>query len=297
MSEARGLPLPAPPLPAPTDASAPSSSSRMSHLGKRVLSTVILVPIFVWILLGGPAWVFALVIVGVSMLANWEFTRMFQRAGVPVLREAGLLWGGLVTLAFVRSDRAGAAFAVVVLGLLAASLDRGNAGPERWQRVAVTLLGICYVNWLLGHAISLRALPDGVHWILLLVWVTWIGETAAYLVGSLAGRHKLAPGISPGKTVEGAIAQLVASVLAALVAGGWLFPGLQLRDAVAVGILLGVLGQVGDLVESALKRSVGVKDAGNVIPGHGGILDRIDGLLFNVPVLFYYVTYGRTWSA
>jgi phosphatidate cytidylyltransferase len=297
MSEARGLPLPAPPLPAPTDAPAPSSSSRMSHLGKRVLSTVILVPIFVWILLGGPAWVFALVIVGVSMLANWEFTRMFQRADVPVLREAGLLWGGLVTLAFVRSDRAGAAFAVVVLGLLAASLDRGSAGPERWQRVAVTLLGICYVNWLLGHAISLRALPDGVHWILLLVWVTWIGETAAYLVGSLAGRHKLVPGISPGKTVEGAIAQLVASVLAALVAGGWLFPGLQLRDAVAVGILLGVLGQVGDLVESALKRSVGAKDAGNVIPGHGGILDRIDGLLFNVPALFYYVTYGRAWSA
>jgi phosphatidate cytidylyltransferase len=186
---------------------------------------------------------------------------------------------------------------VVVLGLLAASLDRGSAGPERWQRVAVTLLGVCYVNWLLGHAISLRALPDGVQWILLLVWVTWIGETAAYLVGSLAGRHKLVPGISPGKTVEGAVAQLVASVLAALTAGGWLFPGLQLRDAVAVGILLGVLGQVGDLVESALKRSVGVKDAGNVIPGHGGILDRIDGLLFNVPVLFYYVTYGRTWSA
>jgi phosphatidate cytidylyltransferase len=269
----------------------------MSRLGKRVLSTVVLVPIFVWILLGGPAWVFALVIVGVSMLANWEFTRMFQRAGVPVLREAGLLWGGLVTLAFVRSDRASAAFAVVVLGLLAASLDRGGAGPERWQRVAVTLLGVCYVNWLLGHAISLRALPDGVHWILLLVWVTWIGETAAYLVGSLAGRHKLAPGISPGKTVEGAVAQLVASVLAALAAGGWLFPGLHVRDALAVGILLGVLGQLGDLVESALKRSVGVKDAGNVIPGHGGMLDRIDGLLFNVPVLFYYVTYGRAWSA
>jgi len=269
----------------------------MTELGKRVLSTIVLLPVFVWIVVGGPAWLFALMIVGAAMLANWEFTRMFQKAGVPVLREAGLLWGGLVTLAFVRPDRAGAAFAVVVLGLLAASLDRGGAGPERWQRVAVTLLGVCYVNWLLGHAISLRALPDGVHWILLLVWVTWVGETAAYVVGSLAGRHKLAPGISPGKTVEGAVAQLAASVLAALTAGGWVFPGLHLRDALAVGILLGVLGQVGDLVESALKRSVGTKDAGSVIPGHGGILDRIDCLLFNVPVLFYYVTYGRAWSA
>jgi phosphatidate cytidylyltransferase len=289
MSEARGMPLPAP-IDAPTP-------SRMSELGKRVLSTIVLLPVFLWVVVGGPAWLFALMIVAVAMLANWEFTRMFQRAGVPVLREAGLLWGGLVTLAFVRFDRAGAALAVVVLGLLAASLDKGGAGPERWQRVAVTLLGVCYVNWLLGHAISLRALPDGVHWILLLVWVTWIGETAAYVVGSLAGRHKLAPGISPGKTLEGAIAQLAASLLAALTAAGWIFPGLQLRDAFVVGILLGVLGQVGDLVESALKRSVGTKDAGNVIPGHGGILDRIDGLLFNVPVLFYYVMYGRAWSA
>jgi phosphatidate cytidylyltransferase len=298
MSEARGMPLPAQPAqPAQIDAPTSSSSSRMSQLGKRVLSTIVLVPIFLWIVVGGPAWLFALMIVAVSMLANWEFTRMFQRAGVPVLREAGLLWGGLVTLAFVRPDRAGAAFAVVVLGLLAASLDKGGAGPERWQRVAVTLLGVCYVNWLLGHAITLRALPDGVHWILLLVWVTWVGETAAYVVGSLAGRHKLVPGISPGKTVEGAVAQLVASLLAALAAVGWIVPGLQLRDAIAVGILLGVLGQVGDLVESAIKRSVGTKDAGSVIPGHGGILDRIDGLLFNVPVLLYYVTYGRAWSA
>jgi phosphatidate cytidylyltransferase len=269
----------------------------MTELGKRVLSTIVLLPVFVWIVVGGPAWLFALMIVGVAMLANWEFTRMFQSAGVPVLREAGLLWGGLVTLAFVRHDRAGAAFAVVLVGLLAASLDGGVGGPARWQRVAVTLLGVCYVNWLLGHAISLRALPDGVHWVLLLVWVTWIGETAAYAVGSLVGRHKLAPGISPGKTVEGAVAQLAASLLAALTAGGWLFPGLRVRDAVAVGVLLGVLGQVGDLVESALKRSVGTKDTGNVIPGHGGILDRIDGLLFNAPVLFYYVTYGRAWSA
>ena len=289
MSEARGVPLQA-----PVDAPTPS---RMIELGKRVLSTIVLVPIFVWILIGGPAWLFTLMIVGVGMLANWEFTRMFQRAGVPVLREAGLVWGGRVTLAVVRPDRAGAAFAVVVLGLLAASLDRGGADPSRWQRVAATLLGVCYVNWLLGHAISLRALPDGGYWVLLLVWVTWIGETAAYTVGSLVGRHKLAPGISPGKTIEGAVAQFAASLLAALTAGGWLFPGLRLGDAVAVGVLLGVLGQVGDLVESALKRSVGAKDTGHVIPGHGGILDRIDGLLFNAPVLLYYVTYGRAWSA
>src|SRR3990170_1139373 len=148
MSEARGVPLPTP-MDAPTP-------SRMTELGKRVLSTVVLLPIFIWIVVGGPGWLFTVMIVGVGMIANWEFTRMFKRAGVPVLREAGLLWGGLVTLAFVRPDGAGAVFAVVVLGLLAASLDRGGADPARWQRVAVTLLGVCYVNWLLGHA---RLLP------------------------------------------------------------------------------------------------------------------------------------------
>ena len=289
MSEVHGVPLSA-----RVDAPA---ASRGGELARRVLSTAVLLPVFVWILIAAPGWVFTAMIVGVGMLANWEFARMFERAGVPVLRDAGIVWGALVTLAFVRPDRTGAAFAVVVIGLLVASLDRGPAGPARWQRVAITLLGVCYVNWLLGHTISLRALPDGVHWVLLLVWVTWLGETAAYGVGSLIGRHKLAPGISPGKTVEGAVAQLVVSVVAALAAPGWLFPGLSFRDALVVGILLGIVGQVGDLVESALKRSVGTKDTGHVIPGHGGILDRIDSLLFNAPALFYYVTYGRAWHA
>jgi len=289
MSEVRGVPLSA-----PVEA---TSTSRAGEFARRVLSTAVLLPVFIWVLVAAPAWVFIAMIVGVGMLANWEFTRMFERAGVPVLRDAGLLWGALVTLAFVRPDRSGAALAIVVIGLLVASLDRGPAAPARWQRVAITLLGVCYVNWLLGHTILLRALPDGVHWILLLVWVTWLGETAAYAVGSLIGRHRLAPAISPGKSIEGAVAQLVVSIVAAITAPGWLFPGLRFQDALVVGILLGVLGQIGDLVESALKRSVGTKDTGQVIPGHGGVLDRIDSLLFNAPALFYYVTYGRAWHA
>ena len=289
MSEARGVPMPA-----PMEA---DRGSRLAELARRGFSIAVLLPLFVWVLVAGPPWLFTVLVVAVGLLANWEFSRMFARAGVPVLRDAGLVWGGLVTLAFVRPERAGAAFALVVVGLLVTSLDSRAAGPTRWQRVAVTLLGVCYVNWLLGHVLWLRALPEGLHWILLLVWITWVGETAAYVVGTLLGRHKLAPVISPGKTVEGALAQFVASVLAALTAGGWLFPGLALRDALVVGVLLGVLGQVGDLAESALKRSVGTKDTGQVIPGHGGILDRIDGLLFNAPALFYYVTYGRALHA
>jgi phosphatidate cytidylyltransferase len=159
--------------------------------------------------------------------------------------------------------------------------------------MTVTAFGIAYVNWLLGYAFWLRDLEAGKEWVLLLVLVTWLGETAAYLVGSVLGRHALAPLVSPKKTVEGAAAQLVVSVVAALIARAWFFPALPLSGAVLVGLMLGVVGQVGDLVESALKRSVGVKDTGRLIPGHGGMLDRIDSLLFNTPVLFYYAVHVR----
>jgi phosphatidate cytidylyltransferase len=289
MPGAHGMPLPTP--------LERSTTSRWSELAKRALSTAVLLPLFIWIVLGGAPLAFDLMIVAVGILASWEFSRMFQRAGVPVFRDAGVVLGALLTASFLAPERIALVATASVMAVLALSLARPEPGPARWQAVAVTLLGLAWINALLGHTILLRALPEGLHWVLLLVWVTWIGETAAYTVGSLVGRHKLAPGISPGKTVEGALAQLVGSPLAALAAQGWLFPGLSTRDALLVGLLLGVVGQLGDLAESALKRSVGTKDAGQLIPGHGGMLDRVDGLLFNAPALFYYVTHGRMWSA
>jgi phosphatidate cytidylyltransferase len=233
-------------------------------------------------------------IVAVAARGQWEFTGMFSQAGLGTFRALGLVGGTLVTASFAFPAAAPAAFTLVVLVLLAASLRRAPAQPLAWEPLAITLLGVCYVNWLLGYGFKLRDLDGGTEWVLLLTWVTWMGETAAYVVGSLIGRHKLAPLISPKKTVEGATAQLAVSVLAAVAAQAWFFEGLGTWSAVAVGALLGVAGQVGDLAESVLKRSLGTKDTGHLIPGHGGILDRIDGLLFNTPVLFYYASYGRT---
>jgi len=282
------------PLPTPLERSTPS---RWSELAKRTLSTIVLLPLFIWIVVGGVRFAFDLMIVAVGMLASWEFSRMFQRAGVPVFRDAGVVLGTILTASFIAPERLAVVAAAAVMTVLALSLTRPEPGPAGWQAVAVTLLGLAWINALLGHTILLRALPEGVHWVLLLVWVTWIGETAAYTVGSLVGRHKLAPRISPGKSIEGALAQFLLSPLAALAAQGWLFPGLSTRDAVLVGLLLGVVGQIGDLAESALKRSLDTKDTGQLIPGHGGMLDRVDGLLFNAPALFYYVTHGRMWNA
>lgn len=266
---------------------------RGASLARRLASTLLLLPVFVWVVAFAPGWVFTLMVVLVGALGQWEFTRMFGGAGLPAFSGIGLVGGAAVTASFVLPDAAPVALSVVVLASLVAALGRPAGTAPAWQAAAITIFGVCYVNWLLGHALWLRTLGNGVEWILLLVWVTWIGETAAYLVGSAVGRHKLAPAISPKKTVEGALAQLVVSPLAALAADAWFAPSLSGWEPVAVGLVLGVVGQVGDLVESLLKRSVGTKDTGRLIPGHGGILDRVDGLLFNTPVLFYYLSHGR----
>jgi phosphatidate cytidylyltransferase len=122
--------------------------------------------------------------------------------------------------------------------------------------------------------------------------VTWCGESAAFFVGRRFGRHPLAPRVSPGKTVEGALAQLIATSAAAL--AGAPLVALSLGEAAVIGLVLGALGQLGDLGESFLKRSAGAKDAGRLIPGHGGVLDRLDSLLFNVPALYYWLYFAGT---
>src|SRR5439155_161305 len=171
---------------------------------------------------------------------------------------------------------------VAVAAILTAPVLTG--GKPATEGVALTLLGLLYVSWFLGHALLLRHLADGAGLVLVLVSVTWVGETAAYAVGSWLGRHKLVPAISPGKTVEGALAQLVASIVAAVVFGpGWLLPSWTMGFAAGAGAILGVVGQLGDLAESAIKRSVGVKDAGGLIPGHGGVPDGLVALTRDVP--------------
>jgi phosphatidate cytidylyltransferase len=199
-----------------------------------------------------------------------------------------------VTVSFALPHRDPPA-ALIVLTLavavvLTASLrSRGTLSIEP---VATTLLAVLYVGWFLGHAVLLYRLTNGGAVVLLLVGTTWLGESAAYAVGSSMGRHPLAPVISPRKTVEGAVAQVIASALGALVLGAWLLPEWGVPATLGAGVVLGLVGQVGDLAESVIKRSVGAKDSGTLIPGHGGLLDRVDGLLLNAPALYYYAVLG-----
>lgn len=290
MSQAEGVRIPH-----PVEAARPS---RSAALVRRLLSTLVLLPLFVWMVIDGPMWLFGAAMVLVGALGQWEFTGMFERAGVRTLRFIGLVGGSVLTASFALPISERVTFTAVLLAICAIGFLRAEAaGRAAWEPVVVTLFGVCYVNWLLGYTFWLRDLEHGVEWILLLVSVTWLGETAAYVVGSTLGRHKLAPSISPRKTIEGAVAQLVMSGLAALGARAWFFPALSLDGALVAGLLLGVVGQAGDLIESAIKRSVGTKDTGRLIPGHGGMLDRVDSLLVNTPVLFYYATYARSLGA
>lgn len=270
------------------------SAGLPSGLRKRVLSAAVLVPIVVGIVAGAPAWLFPAVVVLVSGAAAWEFGRLFARTGHALRPMLTVLCTAGVTASFLAPGVSMAALVAATVAILVSSL--ATAGPMSSEGTTVGLTSLCYVGVLMGHALLLYQLPHGRVLILFLLAVTWAGESAAYVVGSAVGRHQLAPAISPGKTIEGALGQVVASAGAAL-GLGWLVPGWSPLEAAGAGLLLGVVGQVGDLAESVIKRSVGAKDAGALIPGHGGLLDRVDGLLFNAPALFYYcmmVLGGRT---
>jgi phosphatidate cytidylyltransferase len=271
---------------------------------KRIGSSLVLIPLFVWVTVFAPSWVFQLVVVAASVLSCRELARMFERTGRPIHTWLTVGVGAALTASFATSLYAGLGDAggvrwvptpglALVIGVgLIASAPLWSPGRPMVESTANTLFGAVYVGWLLGYAIWLQGRAAGPQLVLFLVGVTWAGESAAYLIGSAVGRHQLAPILSPRKTVEGAVAQVAVSIAAAAALGAWLLPACGLVGAAGAGALLGVIGQVGDLAESAIKRSIGTKDTGDLIPGHGGMLDRIDSLLFNAPVLYLYSQYA-----
>jgi phosphatidate cytidylyltransferase len=265
---------------------------RKSGVLKRLISALVLLPVFLLIVTKAPGWMFNTLVVIASAAALWELVRLFEQAGRPVDRGLALVAGAAVTASFAFA-RLLDPFALPVFGLLMAVVAVLAApvwrGTPDVARSANTLLAITYIGWLLGFGILLHHTSSlGDELVLYVVGVTWIGETTAYVVGSTMGRHKLAPVISPKKSVEGALAQLAASVATGAAIGAWLLPTCGAGVWLGAGALLGVVGQFGDLAESAIKRSAGTKDTGALIPGHGGVLDRIDSLLFNLPAFYYF---------
>ena len=271
----------------------------MSELTRRVLFTIAAVPVAIGVLYGGD-WMLAGTLAVLSALAAWEFFRIAEAAGYRPLERWGIALAAIIPLV-AHADRLGVWRAPLALAplaaiiLLAAALwTRGPTGRPLGA-VSTTALGVIYTGVCFTFAYLLRHHPytvdtrGGAALVLLPFLLTWTSDTGAYLVGRTMGRRKLMPSVSPGKTLEGSIGGLVLTMIVS-----WVFVryvlvpqahlGMRPGAALLFGILISAGVQLGDLVESMLKREAGVKDSSRLLPGHGGILDRFDGLLFALPI-------------
>ena len=260
---------------------------------RRVYTAVVFFPLFfVLVQYLHPTAFLTFVLVGI-LLAQYEYYRFHaHRAWLVPSAIVGSLGSVGLGLSFYHGYQVslpvGLAGIVAVVGI---GLLMTYIGSRTWGLTdsIIILFGTAYIGWMLSHLILLRRLEYGIALIFFVFLVTWASDTAAYYVGSSFGTHKLTPRLSPGKTIEGAIAGLVGSVMMACIAKFGFMPWLDLKDCLIVGLLLGSIGQAGDLFESRLKRHAGVKDSGTILPGHGGLLDRVDSLIFTAPVFYYYV--------
>lgn len=259
-------------------------------LRTRALSALVLVPLVALVVWRGGVFL-ALALVLVGLLAWRELVQMLRLKGhLPFARLGALLVALFILAAYLLPSAL--VFGVLVLALIVSlTYALFQEHPEPATDWALTFGGAAYLGLCLGHFLLLRGLPDGFRWLAVAILATWINDTAAYFVGSLWGRHKLWVRLSPKKTWEGLIGGLAVTVLLGL----WPFAdwlGLGPGWGALLGALVGVVATFGDLAESMWKRQSGLKDSGHLIPGHGGMLDRIDSLLFVVPTVYYFAFWG-----
>jgi phosphatidate cytidylyltransferase len=270
-------------------------------LRARLATAAIAIPLLLLLILRAPAWLFAGFVVSIAAIGVVEYFVMAfpTRAGNRVL---GVILGWILAVATASPGSRWPALGVVVavIGGLTWTLFARADFEQGLADLGLTLIGATYVGVLLPHFVWLRQEPQGPSWVIFLIAVVMAGDSAGYFTGRAFGAHKLMPRVSPGKTVEGGVGILAGSVAGAALAQLVLLPilGARLKDVgwievVGVAVAIGVLGQVGDLCESMMKRTFSTKESGWLFPGHGGVLDRIDSLVFPVAVLYYYISVYR----
>lgn len=254
---------------------------------KRIISALIGAPLFLGLIyLGGPYTAFLVVVL--TLLALQEFMQIGEQMGMrpwsKLTTLVSVVW--LISLSIGGAEWMLQMFVfwlLIGLGRLALTYPRTSLSETSFN-----LLSVLYSVVLLSHLYLLRQLPNGLEWTFLTVFLVWATDIGAYLIGRQFGSHLLAPQVSPKKTVEGSLGGLLFSLAVALVF--WrIVGGATWIMYIFMGVIIGISAQIGDLCESALKRSAGVKDSGTLIPGHGGILDRFDSLIFALPLMYYGV--------
>jgi phosphatidate cytidylyltransferase len=262
-------------------------------LWKRWITALILIPPLVWLILKAGSAIFAVTIGLAGTLCLWEYYRIAfhgHAPPVPVGFEAwGYLCGGLVVAA-AHSGNAMTLMLALALNLTGAavmSVFRFRNSTDAPLVAVKQVFGVLYIPVFISFLVLLRETADGPLWVLFLFWVIAWGDTGALYTGTLVGRHKLCPAVSPKKTVEGAAGGLAANLVFA-----WIFKILFFHSMAGVtctvfALIVGVAGQMGDLFESEFKRAAGVKDSSNLLPGHGGFLDRLDALLLAAPTAYF----------
>jgi phosphatidate cytidylyltransferase len=234
------------------------------------------------------------------VLALNEFYHIAAKADARPFQVFGYVVALAVVACFVLKSPQWivACIAALTIISLSAEVFRERDMSAALASVSATVFGVVYVALLAGFLIGVRMLPDDFapkpaphlasKLLTMFFAMVMMTDTGAYYTGRSIGRHKLAPRVSPGKTIEGSIGGLITAIIAGPVCKLTFFPEIPMLDAAALGGVIGIVGQVGDLAESLLKRGAGVKDSGRLLPGHGGMLDRVDSLLFCAPLLYYY---------
>ncbi len=264
---------------------------------RRILTILVSVPIIFACTFEGGLFFFTLVAI-LSVISLNEFYNMLKTKGLNPYYAIGNVFT-LAILVFVYNTikhpswESVSSFiltaAVIITFSTAVFIRRSSMAIAN---IAITILGIIYIGWLFSYLILLRALtPHGVF-LFLLMFAIWATDTMAYVFGKKFGRRQLSPYISPNKTIEGAIAGFVMAVITSYFFGAFIAKSLipdNWLHFVIIGIIIGVFGQLSDLAESLIKRDAGVKDSSNLVPGHGGVLDRMDSFIFTAPILYYYI--------
>lgn len=272
---------------------------RGSSLANRLLAAAVFLPCFFIIAHRGGIYYLILIDL-IIILGLFEFYRMMEAKGLRPYTWIGVLSGGALPwyLFFRQGIYANVLLTLTFIAVMIAELVRKDKGHAVYH-ISVTIFGVLYVSWLGSHLMLLRELPViagldysvGFTFVIIVFTLTWCYDTGAYTFGKLFGRRRLFPSISPGKTVEGAVGGTFLSIAGILIARSLLETQLSALEAVLLAVAASIIGQTGDLVESMLKRDAKIKDSSTTIPGHGGILDRFDSLLFTAPLIYYALRY------